>query len=274
MMHSFGVDTHLFVRGDKPLRSFDDMLADTLVDIMHSEGLSLHTQSSPTKLSKNTDGSLTLHLTNDKNQPITHETDIVIWAIGRQPATSKLELANAGIKVDDKGFIPVDDYQNTNITTANSGIYALGDITHAPALTPIAVAAGRKLADRLFGGKPDARINFAQIPTVIFSHPPIGTVGLSEAEAIKQYGSDDIRVYTSHFTSMYTAITRHRQPCRMKLVCLGKEEKIIGLHGIGYGVDEMIQGFAVALSMGATKQDFDNTLAIHPTGSEEFVTMR
>jgi len=109
---------------------------------------------------------------------------------------------------------------------------------------------------------------------VVFSHPAIGTVGLTEPEAIEKFGADNVKVYKSAFTAMYTAVTQHRQPCRMKLVCVGKEEKIVGLHGIGYGMDEMLQGFAVAIKMGATKKDFDNTVAIHPTGAEEFVTMR
>ncbi|MCC9860876.1 glutathione-disulfide reductase, partial [Streptococcus agalactiae] len=112
------------------------------------------------------------------------------------------------------------------------------------------------------------------VPSVIFTHPVIGTVGLSEAAAIEQFGEDNIKVYTSTFTSMYTAVTTNRQAVKMKLVTLGKEEKVIGLHGVGYGIDEMIQGFSVAIKMGATKADFDDTVAIHPTGSEEFVTMR
>ena len=141
-------------------------------------------------------------------------------------------------------------------------------------LTPVAIAAGRRLSERLFNNKPNEKLNYDNIPTVIFSHPPIGTVGLSEEDAIATYGSDQIKVYTSTFASMYTAVTIHRQPVRMKMVCLGDEEKVIGLHGIGFGVDEMIQGFSVAVKMGATKADFDNTVAIHPTGAEEFVTMR
>ena len=138
----------------------------------------------------------------------------------------------------------------------------------------MAVAAGRRLSERLFNNKPGEHLDYSLVPTVIFSHPPIGTVGLSEEAAIEKHGKDAIKVYTSNFTPMYSAVTSHREPCRMKLVCLGEEEKVIGLHGIGFGVDEMIQGFAVAMKMGATKANFDDTVAIHPTGSEEFVTMR
>ena len=266
VLHSFGVATHLFVRRDKPLRSFDDMLSDTLVEVMQQDGLTLHRQATPQEIIRQADGSLTLVLADGRR----HDTDCVIWATGRAPATDKLNLQAAGVAVNEHGFIPVDAYQNTNVP----GIYAVGDNTGAAALTPVAVAAGRRLAERLFNHKPDERLDYTLIPTVVFSHPPIGTVGLSEAEARQQYGSEHIKVYTSAFTAMYTAVTQHRQPCRMKLVCAGADEKIVGLHGIGYGVDEMIQGFAVAIKMGATKRDFDNTVAIHPTGSEEFVTMR
>lgn len=164
----------------------------------------------------------------------------------------------------------MDKYQNTAVP----GIYAVGDITGHIELTPVAIAAGRRLSERLFNGKLDEHLDYSLIPTVVFSHPAIGTVGLTEPEAIEKYGETQVKVYTSSFTSMYTAITEHREPCRMKLVCAGDNEKVVGLHGIGTGVDEMIQGFAVAMKMGATKADFDNTVAIHPTGSEEFVTMR
>ena len=172
--------------------------------------------------------------------------------------------------MDDSGYIQVDQFQNTS----QSGLYAVGDITGKAELTPVAVAAGRKLSERLFNGKSEEYLNYENIPTVVFSHPPIGTVGLTEEQAIAQFGQDQIKVYSSSFTSMYTAVTQHRQVSKMKLICAGTEEKIIGIHGIGYGMDEILQGFAVALKMGATKKDFDNTVAIHPTSAEEFVTMR
>ncbi len=140
-------------------------------------------------------------------------------------------------------------------------------------LTPVAVKAGRQLSERLFNNKVDAKMDYSLIPTVVFSHPPIGTIGLTEQQAIAQYGEANVKVYQSAFTAMYSAVTQHRQPCKMKLVCAGAEETVVGLHGIGFSVDEMIQGFAVAMKMGATKADFDSVVAIHPTGSEEFVTM-
>lgn len=267
VLHGLGSETHLFVRKESPLRSFDPMLIDTLVEVMHNEGPTLHTHSIPKQVVKETDGSVTLHLENGESQNV----DTLIWAIGRHPETGNINLAAAGVETNARGYIKVDEYQNTNV----DGIYCVGDIMEGGVeLTPVAVKAGRQLSERLFNAKASAKMDYKLIPTVVFSHPPIGTIGLTEPEAIAQYGEDNIKVYLSGFTAMYTAITSHRQPCKMKLVCAGEEETVVGLHGIGFGVDEMIQGFGVAMKMGATKADFDSVVAIHPTGSEEFVTMR
>ena len=267
VLNSLGVETHLFVRKHAPLRNFDPMMAETLIQSMQQHGITLHTHAIPKDVVKNEDGSVTLNLEDGREQRV----DCLIWAIGREPATDKINLQAVGVETNERGFIKVDKYQNTNVP----GIYAVGDIIEGGIeLTPVAVAAGRRLSERLFNNKPNEHLDYRLVPSVVFSHPPIGTVGLTELQAIAQYGAENVKVYKSSFTSMYTAVTQHRQACRMKLVCVGKEEKIVGLHGIGFGVDEMIQGFAVAIKMGATKADFDNTVAIHPTGSEEFVTMR
>jgi glutathione reductase (NADPH) len=266
VMNALGAETHLFVRKHAPLRSFDPLIVDTLVEVMNTEGPSLHTESIPKAIVKNADSSLTLQLENGNAFTV----DSLIWAIGREPATDNLNLAATGVKTNAQGYIEVDKFQNTSV----KGIYAVGDNTGAVELTPVAVAAGRRLSERLFNNKPDEHLDYNNIATVVFSHPPIGTVGLTEPQAKEKFGEDNVKIYTSSFTAMYSAVTQHRQPCRMKLVCVGKEEKIVGLHGIGFGMDEMLQGFAVAVKMGATKQDFDNTVAIHPTAAEEFVTMR
>lgn len=266
VLNTLGSKTHLFVRKHAPLRSFDPLLTETLVEVMNVEGPTLHTQAIPTAVVKNQDGSLTLKLEDGREQTV----DCLIWAIGREPANDKLNVEMAGVELDEKGYVKVDKYQNTNVP----GVYAVGDNTGAVELTPAAVAAGRRLSERLFNNKPDEYLDYNNIPTVVFSHPTIGTVGLTEPQAREEYGDDQVKVYQSSFTAMYTAVTRHRQPSRMKLVCVGTEEKIIGIHGIGLGMDEILQGFAVALKMGATKRDFDNTVAIHPTAAEEFVTMR
>ena len=266
VLNALGSQTHLFVRKHAPLRNFDPLLSDTLVEAMRAEGPQLHTHASPTALRKNADGSLTLELGDGEH----HTTDCVIWAIGRAPHTAGLRPEAAGVMLDERGYVRVDKYQDTNVP----GIHAVGDVSGQVELTPVAVAAGRRLAERLFNGKPDAHLDYGNIPSVVFSHPPIGTVGLTEPEAREQYGDDAVKVYQSAFTAMYSAVTRHRQSARMKLVCVGPDERIVGIHGIGHGMDEILQGFAVALKMGATKRDFDDTVAIHPTAAEEFVTMR
>ena len=266
VLHALGSETHLLVRRHKPLRSFDDMLSDTLVEIMETEGPKLHTHSTPSQIIKEDDGSLSIHLENGN----TLNVDTVIWAVGRKPHTAGINIDAAGVQTDSRGYIQVDKYQNTNVP----GVYAVGDNIGKVELTPVAVAAGRRLSERLFNNKPDEHLNYDNVATVVFSHPTIGTVGLTENEAIEQFGEDNVKVYNSGFTAMYSALTSHRQPSKMKLVTAGKEEKIVGIHSIGHGSDEMLQGFAVALKMGATKADFDNTVAIHPTSAEEFVTMR
>jgi glutathione reductase (NADPH) len=195
--------------------------------------------------------------------------DCVLWAVGREPNVADLNLAAAGVKTDPAGHVVTDEWQNT----AAPGTYAVGDVTGREALTPVAIAAGRRLADRLFGGRPDRKLVYENIPTVIFSHPPIGTVGLTEAQARERHG-DAVKVYRTDFTPLFHAFTQRKVKCAMKLVTVGRDEKIVGCHVFGAGADEMLQGFAVAIRMGATKRDFDDTVAIHPTSAEELVTMR
>ncbi len=266
VLNALGSDTHLFVRKDRPLRTFDKDIVDVLVDEMAKSGPTLHTHANATEVVKNADDSLTISF--DNGETIT--VDCLIWAIGRAANTSGFGLEKTGVKLTEKGTIYSDEFENTSVP----GIYALGDVTGKLDLTPVAVKAGRQLSERLFNNKADAKLDYTDVATVVFSHPVIGSVGLTEEKAIAKYGAENIKVYKSSFTPMYTALGENRQPSTMKLVTLGDDEKIIGLHGIGYGVDEMIQGFSVAIKMGATKADFDNTVAIHPTGSEEFVTMR
>ncbi|MFR2119034.1 MAG: glutathione-disulfide reductase [Streptococcus salivarius] len=266
VLNALGSDTHLFVRKDRPLRTFDKDIVDVLVDEMAKSGPTLHTHANATEVVKNADDSLTISF--DNGETIT--VDCLIWAIGRAANTYGFGLEKTGVKLTEKGTIYSDEFENTSVP----GIYALGDVTGKLDLTPVAVKAGRQLSERLFNNQADAKLDYTDVATVVFSHPVIGSVGLTEEKAIAKYGEENIKVYKSSFTPMYTALGDNRQPSTMKLVTLGEDEKIIGLHGIGYGVDEMIQGFSVAIKMGATKADFDNTVAIHPTGSEEFVTMR
>ena len=233
--------------------------------MINEHGPKLHTHHIIEQVIKQEDGSLTVVMTGGERI----ETDCLIWAIGRRPASEQLNLAAAGVELDERGFVKVDKYQNT---TADN-IYAVGDIIGKVDLTPVAVKAGRLLSERLFNDQHDAHMDYNTIPTVVFSHPPIGTIGLTEPEAVAEYGEDNVEVFTSSFAAMYTAVTKHRQMTKMKLICAGKEQRVVGLHGIGYAMDEILQGFAVAIKMGATKADFDACVAIHPTSGEEYVTM-
>ncbi|MCL1147348.1 glutathione-disulfide reductase [Shewanella marinintestina] len=267
VLQALGSDTHLFVRKHAPLRNFDPMLSEALMESMATDGPTLHTHSTPESVTKNDDGSLTLKIENGES----YDVDCLIWAIGRHPSTGNIGLENTKVELDAKGYVITDEQQNTT----DAGIYCVGDIMAGGVeLTPVAVKAGRLLSERLFNGMTDAKMDYNLIPTVVFSHPAIGTMGLTQPEAIAQYGEENVTVYTSGFTSMYTAVTAHRQACKMKLVCAGDDQKVVGIHGIGYGMDEILQGFGVAMKMGATKADFDAVVAIHPTGAEEFVTMR
>lgn len=266
LLHGLGVKTDLFVRGNRPLRNFDGYIIQALMEEMERTNLPLHTGKTPVSLEKTEDGFIQINFEDGSS----HTAQQVLWAIGRKPNVYKLNLEAAGVQLAPSGHIIVDEYQETGVP----GIYALGDVTGEKELTPVAIKAGRLLAERLFNNKPTAKMDYSTIPTVVFSHPAIGTVGLTEEEAIAQYGQDKVKVYTSAFTSMYTALASNRQMAKFKLVTVGENEQVVGLHGIGYGVDEMIQGFSVAIKMGATKEEFDAVVAIHPTGSEEFVTMR
>ena len=266
VLHALGVKTDLFVRKGGPLRGFDQGIVEVLVEEMKKNGQPLHTHKVPQKLEKLDNGDIQIHF----EDGTTHTSQKVIWAVGRKANVHQLNLEAAGVELTERGFIQVDEYQNTT----TPGIYALGDVSGEKELTPVAIKAGRTLAERLFNGKTDAKMDYELIPTVVFSHPAIGSIGLTQEQAEAKYGVENIKVYQSTFAGMYSAITVHRQMTKLKLITLGEEEKVIGLHGIGGGIDEMIQGFAVAVKMGATKADFDATVAIHPTASEEFVTIR
>jgi glutathione reductase (NADPH) len=263
--HQLGTEVEIFIRKDHLLMSFDAMLGKSLMREMHEQGIIIHHHVVPERVSEHS-GLKTLRALDGREFA---GFDCLLWAVGRYANVSGLDLERAGVAVDDCDFVVTDGLQNTNVP----GLHAIGDVTGRAALTPVAIAAGRRLSDRLFGGKTDRRLEYSMIPTVVFTHPPIGTVGASEAEARAQYG-DAVKVYVADFTPMYHAMTARKSHTDMKLVCVGPEERIIGCHIIGAGADEMLQGFAVAIRMGATKQDFDDTVAIHPTSAEEMVTMR
>jgi glutathione reductase (NADPH) len=263
---ALGTRTTLIMRGERPLRHFEPMLGETLLKIMREEGITVETDTHPAHLSRLAEGSLELATSDGRRLgPFAQ----VIWATGRNARTANLGLEEVGIKPGADGLIPVDRLQETPVP----GIYAIGDVASTHALTPVAIAAGRRLADRVFGGQAGRHLEYENIPTVIFAHPPIGTVGLTVAQARFEYG-DAVKVYTTGFVPMYYSLTARRQRTEMMLVTIGAEERVVGVHVIGPGADEMLQGFAVAVRMGATKRDFDDTVAIHPTSAEELVTMR
>lgn len=266
VFHALGSEVTAVLRRDRALREFDGMLGEQLLVQMQEDGIRVETGCVPAALERVAEGLMLVAEDGRRLGPF----DSVVWAIGRRPRSAGLALDAAGVASDAVGFIPVDRYQNTNV----EGIYAIGDITGQAALTPVAIAAGRRLADRLFGGMDGRHLDYTDIPTVVFTHPPIGTVGMSETAARARHGDDRIRIYTTKFTPMSWALQSRKVPARMKLVTLLPDERVLGVHVIGEGADEMLQGFAVAVRMGATKRDFDDTVAIHPTSAEELVTLR
>lgn len=265
VFHGLGLKTHLVIRGDTVLRLFDDIIGGTITKHYESEGIDVHKQSGVEKVEK--DGEkVVVHL---KGGEVVRG-DALVWTVGRK-SLLKVNLDVAGVKVDDKNQIVVDEFQNTNV----EGIYSLGDVVGNVELTPVAIAAGRKLLNRLFGGEKFAnqKQDYNNVPSAIFSHPEAGLIGLLEKAAREKYG-DAVKVYNSRFTAMYYAMLEHKLPTVYKLVVVGPEEKVVGLHLVGEALSEILQGFGVAVKMGATKADFDNVVAIHPTSAEEIVTLR
>ena len=265
IFNALGAYTTVLVRKEGVLRSFDSMLREELEASMAASEIHLETGVVPHQLEKS-DAGLTI-IAEDGRTFVCY--DQVVWAVGRAPHTEDLILDAAGVEHDGYGFVPVDDFQKTNV----DHIHALVDVTGRAALTPVAIAAGRRLADRLYGRMDGRYLDYQCIPTVIFSHPPIGTVGLTEDQARAEY-NDDVKIYQSRFAPMHYAFSDKKTMTTMKLVTTGSEERVVGCHMIGDSVDEILQGFAVAIRMGATKKDFDDTVAIHPTSAEELVTMR
>jgi glutathione reductase (NADPH) len=262
---SLGSEVTLAYRRDLPLAGFDSLMRRSSAEEMKRSGIRLEPGWVTASLER---GEAGVGAVSVEGKSLT-AFDHVLWAIGRKPNVDGLGLDGVGVALDPNGAIVTDPFQNTTA----SNVYAIGDVTGRAQLTPVAIAAGRILAERLFGNRPDARLDYDGIPTVVFGHPPIGCVGMTEEDAIAVYGKET-RAYITRFTGLYYAVTRRKPSTAMKLVVAGKEERIVGIHAIGLGADELIQGFAVAYRMGACKADFDRTLGIHPTAAEELVTLR
>ncbi len=263
---ALGAKVTMLIRGETVLRSFDAMLGAGVLKAMRDEGVDVVTNGFPQSVERTAGGQLELVLTNGRRLP---PADSVLWAIGREPSVEGLGLDAAGVKLDANGYIATDKYQSTNV----DGIYAIGDVTGRAPLTPVAIAAGRRLSDRVFNDQSDRYPRLRQRAHGHLQSSPRGYGRPERGEARGKYG-DDVEVFLSGFVPMYHAMTTRKVRAEMKLVTTGAKRRIVGAHVIGWGADEMLQGFAVAVRMGATKQDFDDTVAIHPTSAEEFVTMK
>lgn len=263
IFNGLGSEVIQVYRGEQILRGFDDDVRETLSAEMKKKGIDIVLQTNVTELSSLADGQINLKL--DDGGEL--RADTVMYATGRVPNVRGLGLRDAGVDVLPDGMIPVDEYSRTNL----ENVFAVGDVTNRVALTPVALMEGHAFADSEFGGKPRA-VNHQFIPSAVFSHPPVATVGLSEAEARIHYGELD--VYKSVFKPMKHTLSGRDEKTMMKMLVQKSSGKVIGLHVVGMDAPEIVQGFAVAIKSGLTKEQFDLTTGIHPTAAEELVTMR
>ncbi len=264
LLQALGSRVTLLVRGERLLERFDAELTGQLAENLRHQGVQVHFGYRLRELRR--DGDAVVAFGHDG--PADGQFDAVFFATGRRGNSADLGLEAIGVVVGDKGEVEVDAWQ----TTAVPSVHAVGDIAGKVGLTPVAIAAARKLMDRLFGGQPQAKMDYENVASVVFSHPALGAVGLSEEEACAKYG--DVRVYRSNFRPMLQALADGTQRSVFKLVCVGEEERVVGVHLLGESADEILQGFALAVKMGVTKAQFDDTVAIHPTSAEEVVLMR
>lgn len=264
LLRALGCSVEMLAR-ERLLGGFDAELVRALREHMHGQGIAVQLDTDVRGARRTDDG---IVLDDAAVAGTRGPYDAVLWAVGRVPNTESLGLDTVRVKRDDKGHVTTDAWQDTNV----AGIHAVGDVTGRHALTPVAVAAGRALADRLFGGQDESWLDYRNIPSVVFSKPPLGRVGLTEEEARERHG-DAVRIHCSRFTPMAWALVGKREQSLMKLVCVGEDERVVGIHLLGASADEMLQGFAVALKRGIRKRDLDATVAIHPTSAEELVLM-
>lgn len=262
VLQALGSRVSLFVRQPRLLAAFDGEITAHLAESFRQEGIDLQLGRTVTGL-RGADGAVRVETDDGQSHgPFAQ----VLFATGRAPNTQGLNLDAAGIDIDKRGHVVVDEWQ----ATSREGVYAVGDLTPQPKLTPVAIAAARRLMDRLFGGVSDSKLELPQVPTVVFAHPPVASVGLSEEAAREEHG-EAVTVHRAEFRPMLQALSDGHRRCLFKLVCTGEDERVIGLHLIGPGSDEILQGFAVAMRMGMRKRDLRDTLAIHPTSAEEVV---
>lgn len=264
VFHAFGVDVTLVTRGDRMLRSYDAEIVDRLCAMTAAKGIDIRFNFACMKISKNADGSLLV----DGGPDNQIETDMVLFAIGRTPKTPGLGLENAGVELDKNGAILVDKYNRTNVES----IYAVGDVTDRVQLTPVAIREGHAFADTVFGNRPRT-VDYRCIPTAAFSSPPIAGVGLTEEQARAEFG-DSVKVYRSDFRPMKNVVSGRMERGLYKMVTVGADERVAGLHLIGPDSAEILQAAAIAVKAGLTKQAFDDTVALHPSMAEELVLLK
>ena len=265
---ALGSEVSVYCRQDRILTHFDAEVALFVQKQMEQQDIRILTKSNVSRLDpkESTKAGAGVRITFEEEERNKMDCcyDFCLWAIGRSPNMPKMDNK---LQLDKGGNVVLDEWQETS----EPGVYALGDVTGQWMLTPVAIKAGRLLAERLFNNQPSARMDYSNIPSVVFSHPPLASIGLSEADARAKHPI--VKVYRATFNNLYEAPLEKKAATFYKMVCAGEEERVVGLHMVGRGSDEAMQGFAVAIKMGATKKDFDATVAIHPTASEEIVTL-
>ncbi len=264
ILHEFSCKVTLINRGDRILRGYDEQIRDRLLQISLTKGIDFRFNAPIERIEKQADGSLLIHMTGQ--EPL--EADLLLWATGRVPNTKGLGLEEVGVKLGENGAILVDEDNQSSVPS----IYAVGDVTDRVQLTPVAIREGQAFADSLFGGKP-TRVDYANIPSAVFSHPPIAAVGMTEGQARDQLGGD-YQTYTSDFRPMKNVLAGRNERALYKLVVERETQKVVGLHMIGPDAPEILQAAAIAIKAGLTKAEFDQTIALHPTMAEELVLMR
>lgn len=263
IFNEFGSKVTIVNRGDAILRGYDEQIRDRLLQISMTKGIEFRFNAPFRSIAKNDDGSLTVDLENC--EPIV--ADAVLMATGRVPNTKGLGLEDTGVELDAKGAIKVDETNQSSVPS----IYAVGDVTDRIQLTPVAIREGQAFADTVFGGKPTV-VDYANVPSAVFSHPPIGAVGMTEAEARNQLGA--IRTYTSDFRAMKNVLAGRNERALYKMIVDAATDRVVGLHMIGPDAPEILQAAAVAVKAGLTKADFDATVALHPSMAEELVLLK
>lgn len=263
ILHEFACEVTIVNRGDRILRHYDEQVRDRLLQISLTKGINFKFNAPFEKIVKRKDGSLRIHL--EGSSPI--DADLLLWAVGRQPNTEGLGLEKVGVKLGKNGAILVDEDNQSSVPS----IYGIGDVTDRVQLTPVAIREGQAFADTMYGNKP-TRVDYTNIPSAVFSHPPIASVGMTEGEARDKL--DTYKTYVSDFRPMKNVLAGRNERSLYKLIVDEETEKVVGIHMIGPDAPEILQAAAIAVKAGLTKTQFDETIALHPTMSEELVLMR